>query len=504
MGGKGALGLERVVGRHIPQFSARVGGHPVWLSCKATKQSPMSRSGATALRVTGTIRMVCCFVAAMSDGGWYCPLTLENDEPRDQPGYRCRTRETPMDPSRVSDLNVSRVLRLSAFLTVAALIGVVTGCSESKPKVVLYSAQDPEFAEEVLPEFTQQTGIHVATKYDTEANKSVSLYAELIQEKNRPRCDVHWNNEILATIRLQREGLLEPYESPAAATYPAWTKAKDHTWQAFASRARVLLVNTQMVPDPKKRPHSLLDLTDSRWKGKVGMAKPQFGTTATQAACLFEVLGSEKAKEFYRGLKKNGVQLVAGNKQAAQGVSQGQFAVGMTDTDDAIIEVLAGRPVTIILPDRDGHPDHPRMGTLFIPNTLAVIRACPNPEGARKLVDYLLVRPWRRSWPSRRVTRFLSTPTSRPRCPKRSNAHRVRAGQSSPCKWTSRRQPTFGRRCSRSCATRSPEIDIFEDNELPVSDSVEQYTVTVEDRGVGGTQRFRPSRSMSSRHCGSS
>jgi iron(III) transport system substrate-binding protein len=30
------------------------------------------------------------------------------------------------------------------------------------------------------------------------------------------------------------------------------------------------------------------------------------------------------------------------------------------------------------------------MGTLFLPNTLAVIRNCPDPEGARRLVDYLL------------------------------------------------------------------------------------------------------------------
>jgi iron(III) transport system substrate-binding protein len=30
------------------------------------------------------------------------------------------------------------------------------------------------------------------------------------------------------------------------------------------------------------------------------------------------------------------------------------------------------------------------MGTLFLPNTVAVIRGCPNPEGAKKLVDYLL------------------------------------------------------------------------------------------------------------------
>jgi iron(III) transport system substrate-binding protein len=283
--------------------------------------------------------------------------------------------------------------RCNRRLTLLGVVGVaalLAGCSESKPRVVLYSAQDPEFAEEVLPDFTKQTGLQVATKYDTEANKSVSLYVELIQEKNRPRCDVHWNNEILATIRLDRQGLLEPYESPSAAAYPPWTKAKDHAWQAFAARARVLLVNTQMMPDANKRPRSLLELADPRWKGRVGMAKPQFGTTATQAACLFEVLGLAKAKDYYLALKKNDVQLVPGNKQAAQGVSQGQFAVGMTDTDDAIMEVAAGKPVTIVFPDRDGHPDYPRMGTLFIPNTLAIIRNCPDPDGARKLVDYLL------------------------------------------------------------------------------------------------------------------
>jgi iron(III) transport system substrate-binding protein len=30
------------------------------------------------------------------------------------------------------------------------------------------------------------------------------------------------------------------------------------------------------------------------------------------------------------------------------------------------------------------------MGTLFLPNPVTMIRGCPNPEGARKLIDYLL------------------------------------------------------------------------------------------------------------------
>ena len=270
----------------------------------------------------------------------------------------------------------------------ALLATAVLGCTNPKSRVVLYCAQDKEFAEGILATFEQQTGLPVRAQYDTDADNSVSLYEQLISESKRPRCDVHWNNEILSTIRLQKRDLLDVYATPAAAPFPASAKASDATWHAFAARARVLILNTQLVPEAE-RPHSLLDLTQPAWKGKVAMSKPQFGTSATTAACLFEVLGRDRARAFYLGLRDNGVHIVPGNKQVAEGVGQGRFAVGITDTDDAVIEIEAGRPVAIIFPDRD-RPADDRMGTLFIPNTVAVVRGCPNPEGARKLVDYLL------------------------------------------------------------------------------------------------------------------
>jgi iron(III) transport system substrate-binding protein len=275
----------------------------------------------------------------------------------------------------------------SRHLFLAALL--LAGCSAPPPRVVLYCAQDQEFAESVLGEFRKRTGLPVAAKYDTEAAKSVGLAAELALEAKRPRCDVHWNNEILGTIRLARQGVYEPYASLSAEPYPAWAKAPDHAWTAFAARARVLAVNVDLVPEPQ-RPKSLLDLTEPKWKGKIAIAKPLFGTTATQAACLFDALGPDAAKAFYRGLKANGVQVVAGNKHVAEGVARGQFALGLTDTDDALGEVEAGRPLALVFPDRDGHQQHPKLGVLFIPNTVAVVKGCPNPAGAKKLIDYLL------------------------------------------------------------------------------------------------------------------
>jgi iron(III) transport system substrate-binding protein len=77
---------------------------------------------------------------------------------------------------------------------------------------------------------------------------------------------------------------------------------------------------------------------------------------------------------------------LSGNKQVAQSVGAGRLAIGLTDTDDALVEIENGSPVTIVYPDQgDG-----QMGTLYIPNTLAIIKGSPNPDAAENLVDYLL------------------------------------------------------------------------------------------------------------------
>jgi iron(III) transport system substrate-binding protein len=262
----------------------------------------------------------------------------------------------------------------------------LVGCRSAEPSVVLYCAQDREFAAPILEEFTRRTAHEVVVRYDSEANKSVSLCEDLLREAGRPRCDVHWNNEIIGTIRLERAGILESYDSPPARDYPEHCRGPNHTWHAFAARARVILVNTDLVP-VAERPTGWHDVTEARWAKRVVMAKPQFGTTATQAACLFQAWGEAKARDYYRRLRDNGLHLVAGNKQAAEGVGRGDYAVGFTDTDDAMAEVDEGKPVALIFPNGG---DDPRAGALFIPNTVAIIRNGPNPDIARKLVDYLL------------------------------------------------------------------------------------------------------------------
>lgn len=278
---------------------------------------------------------------------------------------------------------------LSGVLLTAFGCGRDEGTSRSarNARVVVYAALDREFSEPILKAYQARSGVRVDAKYDVESTKTVGLTEAVAAEARggRTRCDLFWNNEVLNTLRLKEKGLLQPFHPANGADYPEAFRAKDGTWYGFAARARILLVNTKLVPEAE-RPRRLADLADPRWKGKIGIAKPLFGTTATQAACLFVAWGEEKAKRYFRDLKANGVQVLSGNKQVATAVGSGAIAVGLTDTDDAMGEVAEGSPVAIIYPDREMG----ELGTLFIPNTLAVIKGAPHAEAAEALANDLL------------------------------------------------------------------------------------------------------------------
>lgn len=271
-------------------------------------------------------------------------------------------------------------------LLVATIFGFASGCTRAtENEVVVYSALDQEFAAPILGAFarSEEKKITPRPKFDVESTKTIGLVNRIMAEQDRVVCDVFWNNEVLHTIRLQKLGLLQPHPWDIPNDWPA--VASDNSWCGFAARGRVLIINTNELPDPDQWPQSVLDLANPNWKGRCAMAKPLFGTTATHAAVLDVALGAEKAEKFFRDVADNAV-IVSGNKQVAQQVALGRMAWGITDTDDAIIEKEAGLPVTFIFPDQEPA----EMGALRIPNTVAILKNAPHPVAASKLANYLV------------------------------------------------------------------------------------------------------------------
>jgi iron(III) transport system substrate-binding protein len=279
------------------------------------------------------------------------------------------------------------VTRRTFVLVVAFLAG---GCgrsdeaaTEARRAVTVYVSTDRVFSEPVLREYERRSGVTVNAVYDTEETKSTGLANRLLAEEGRPQADVFWSNEPVRTLVLKARGVLTPYRSPNADGIPTALKDAEGYWTGFSARMRVIAYNSKSVRQADA-PQSVLELADTRWKGQVAIADPRFGSTSFHVAALYTVLGDQKADDFFRRLKANGVRVVDGNSVVRDMVVRGEVAVGLTDTDDVNVAVEAGQPIGMVLPDREG------IGVPVMPNMVSLIKGAPRPDEGRRVIDYLL------------------------------------------------------------------------------------------------------------------
>jgi len=271
------------------------------------------------------------------------------------------------------------------------IVTILLGCSDNeKPlqqvgEVVVYTSVDEVFARPIVERFETETGIRVKLVPDTEETKSTGLLNRLIAEKQRPVADVFWSGDPVRAAILKSKGVSAPYQSPQAVGLPERFSDPEHHWTGFSARARILIYNTNLVPSDQK-PTSVMDLLDERFKGKVCIANPLFGTTSMHAGALFEVLGEETAQAFFEGFIANGGRILSSNGEVRRRVAAGEFALGITDTDDFNVARIEGKPVAAVYPDSGGDG----MGTLIIPNCAVLIARAPNADNGKRFIDYLL------------------------------------------------------------------------------------------------------------------
>jgi len=286
--------------------------------------------------------------------------------------------------------------KIRMLITVALIVAFISAACKSQRQettesgkagganeVTIYVSTDRVFSEPILRGYERKTGAKVNAIYDTEETKSTGLANRLLAEKNHPQADVFWSNEPVRTLVLKKRGVLAPYKSASADGIPAIFKDPEGYWTGFSARLRVIVYNTKPVK-LEEAPKSVFDLADPKWKGQVALADPRFGTTSFHVAALYAELGDERADEFFRKLKANGVKIVSANSVVLDTVARGEAKVGITDTDDVNVALEAKQPVAMVLPDRDG------MGAPVMPNMISLIVGAPHAEAGKKLVDYLL------------------------------------------------------------------------------------------------------------------
>lgn len=279
-----------------------------------------------------------------------------------------------------------------AFAATAALLLCTSiGCNRnaknasaaSSGEVVVYTSVDDVFARPICEMYEKDTGIRVRLVPDTEETKSTGLLNRLIAEKDRPQADVFWSGDPVRAAILKSKGISTPYRSGNATGLPQLFSDPDGHWTGFSCRARVIIFNRNLVPEGQE-PKSVLDLADGRFRGSACLANPLFGTTSMHAAALFDALGDAKAQQFFNEFAANDGKILSSNGEVRRRVASGEFAVGLTDTDDFNVARQEGKPVGVVYPDQDG------MGVVIVPNCLVLIADGPHGNEGQRFIDYLL------------------------------------------------------------------------------------------------------------------
>ena len=257
--------------------------------------------------------------------------------------------------------SVRSVIRFWMFLVTAL---VLTGCGRSQsPVVVIYTSQDEVFAEPILAEFEKETGIQARAVYDSEAVKTVGLVNRLLTERDHPQCDVFWNNEEFRTRQLAAHDVFR----------------QTNGWTHLGYRTRRIVINTNLLT-AATAPRTFSDATNAMWRGKVALAYPLFGTTATHFHALRQHWGRRHGKTGAARWRPTNRFWSMEIRSWSKWCRSGEAWWGFTDSDDIAGAQREGFPVAA-LPTTDE--------TLFVPNTVGVIRNCPHPEAAERLYEFI-------------------------------------------------------------------------------------------------------------------
>ncbi|MDP8245860.1 MAG: extracellular solute-binding protein [Candidatus Hinthialibacter antarcticus] len=279
---------------------------------------------------------------------------------------------------------MSKIISISICIIGVATALLLTGCAK-KNALTIYTSVDQDYAEPIIQTFIDANPeMQINVLYDNEKTKTTGVFERIRREARNPQADVFWNSEIVRTIQLKQEDLLAPYLSPSAAEIPAQFKDSEGYWTGFSVRARVMLINRDLVPK-SETPNSIPALGSTKIPGKRAMAVPAFGTTATHMAALYTKLGEmELIKQIGTARVFGKMTMRTSNSDVRDGVANGELAFGLTDTDDAFAAIDAGKPVEMVYLDHEGQ------GTLVIPNTVALIKNALHPENGQAFIDYIL------------------------------------------------------------------------------------------------------------------
>ncbi len=280
-------------------------------------------------------------------------------------------------------------MRQRWVLVSAVVLGIMmglVGLAGAQQKIVIYAAQDEKTTNEMTRMFTEETKI--ATEVIRVAAAG-TLATRIRAEKAAPRADVFMGGSVEFHEPLAADGLVLPYRSPVveqAKIDPAYVSPQNY-WHGFFINSLVIILNPQrfqreIASQGITKPKTWDDLLNPVYSKKVIAGNPATcgGAYIFTALQIFRQGGEARGFDWLKKLDGQILQYTPTCPGTITLVTRGEALAGITWADDSIEAMLGKQPIEIIFPPDTGA----EIGGL------SIIKGGPNPEGAKKWVDFAL------------------------------------------------------------------------------------------------------------------
>jgi iron(III) transport system substrate-binding protein len=210
-------------------------------------------------------------------------------------------------------------LLLTAGLAVACGGGSARASTAPDTTLTLYNAQHEQTTNAMIAAFTKQTGIKVRVDNDDED----VLTAKIEQEGNRSPADVIYTENSNWLQQLDDRGLLAKVDPSTLAHVPQSDSATNGDWVGVSGRMSVIVYNPSKL-SPAQLPHSVMDLANPQWEGKIEVA-PSETDFWPIVSSISRTKGQAATVAWLKALKANAgaADNVPDNETVTSDVSQG-------------------------------------------------------------------------------------------------------------------------------------------------------------------------------------
>lgn len=273
------------------------------------------------------------------------------------------------------------ILSAGAAVLVLGLSGDIQPSADAATKkLTVYCGREEKIIGPLIQKAQKALGLDIEVRY----GDSNELAIALVEEGKNSRADLFYAQDVGSLGAIGRENLSMTLPNSLLQKVDKRFRSSDRHWVGISGRARVIAYNKKQV-NVHQLPTTVMQLTDSKWRGKVGWAP--INSSFQSFVNAMRILRGDKATlDWLKAMKANDTKLYPKNSAIVEALGRGEISLGLVN-NYYLYRYTKTNPNFPVA----NHHTRNDPGALINAAGLAVLKTTDQQSDAEKFVAYMLM-----------------------------------------------------------------------------------------------------------------